>query len=81
MSDYLLPLQPDRVIIEVLEDVPADDEVLAGIAALRARGHRIALDDYSVRQSDRGLLDVADIVKLALSRAKIPRSCSAPCVN
>src|SRR5215813_14950618 len=31
VGDYLLPLQPKRVVIEVLEDVPADDEVLAGI--------------------------------------------------
>jgi EAL and modified HD-GYP domain-containing signal transduction protein len=67
VSDYLLPMPPDRVVIEVLEDVPADDEVLAGIANLRARGHRIALDDYTVRQSDRKLLDVADIVKLPIS--------------
>ena len=67
VSDYLLPMPPNRVVIEVLEDVPADDEVLAGIAALRARGHRIALDDYTVRQSDRKLLDVADIVKLPIS--------------
>jgi EAL and modified HD-GYP domain-containing signal transduction protein len=77
VSDHILPLQPNRVIIEVLEDVPADREVLAGIAALRARGHRIALDDYSPRQSDRALLDVADIVKVALSResaADLPRT-------
>jgi EAL and modified HD-GYP domain-containing signal transduction protein len=77
VSDHLLPLQPDRVIIEVLEDVPADREVLAGITALRARGHRIALDDYSARQSDRALLDVSDIVKVALSRddaSELPRT-------
>jgi len=67
VGDYLLPLQPKRVVIEVLEDVPADDEVLAGIARLRAMGHRIALDDYSPRQSDRKLLDVADIVKLPIA--------------
>jgi c-di-GMP-related signal transduction protein len=67
VGDYLLPLNPERVVIEVLEDVPADDEVLVGIAGLRARGHRIALDDYSARQSDRKLLDVADIVKLPIS--------------
>jgi EAL and modified HD-GYP domain-containing signal transduction protein len=68
VGDPMLPLQPSSVVIEVLEDVPADPEVLAGINALRKRGHTIALDDYTARESDRALLDVADIVKIALSR-------------
>jgi EAL and modified HD-GYP domain-containing signal transduction protein len=68
VGDPMLPLQPEAVVIEVLEDVPADPEVLAGIRAFRKRGHRIALDDYTARGSDRALLDVADIVKVALSR-------------
>ncbi|HEY6515959.1 MAG TPA: HDOD domain-containing protein [Steroidobacteraceae bacterium] len=62
-----LPLQADRVVIEVLEDVRANPQVLEGIRTLRARGHRIALDDYSPQVSDRRLLDVADIVKLEVT--------------
>ncbi len=38
-----------------------------GIRALRARGHRIALDDYSPQGSDPRLLEVADIVKLEIT--------------
>jgi EAL and modified HD-GYP domain-containing signal transduction protein len=68
ITEALLPLQPERVVIEVLEDVPAEPAVLAGIERLRARGHRIALDDYSPRRSDRALLDVADIVKLCIAQ-------------
>lgn len=68
ITEALLPLQPERVVIEVLEDVPAEPAVLAGIRRLRARGHRIALDDYSPRRSDRALLDVADIVKLCIAQ-------------
>ncbi|HEY6482002.1 MAG TPA: HDOD domain-containing protein [Steroidobacteraceae bacterium] len=59
-----LPLKPSQVVIEVLEDVRADPEIIAGILKLRARGHRIALDDYSPRVSDARLLEFADIVKL-----------------
>jgi EAL and modified HD-GYP domain-containing signal transduction protein len=62
-----LPLQASRVVIEVLEDVRANPQVLQGIRTLRARGHRIALDDYSPQLSDRRLLDVADIVKLEVT--------------
>jgi len=62
-----LPLPPDLVVIEVLEDVRAEPAVVAGIRKLRARGHRIALDDYSPQVSDPRLLEFADIVKLEIS--------------
>ena len=61
-----IPLPPDRVVIEVLEDVPDDPAVVAGIKALRKRGHRIALDDYSPTTTAPGLLELADIVKLVI---------------
>ena len=62
-----LPLQAGRVVIEVLEDVRATPEVLQGIRTLRARGYRIALDDYSPQGSDPRLLEAADIVKLEVT--------------
>jgi c-di-GMP phosphodiesterase len=67
-TDHLLPVQPDRVVVQVLDDLPATTEVLDALRALRARGHKIAIGDFSSRQSKRGLLEVADIVKVALSR-------------
>jgi EAL and modified HD-GYP domain-containing signal transduction protein len=62
-----LPLHAGRVVIEVLEDVRATPEVLQGIRTLRARGYRIALDDYSPQGSDPRLLEAADIVKLEVT--------------
>ena len=62
-----LPLPPNLVVIEVLEDVRAEPEVIEGIRKLRARGHRIALDDYSPHVSDPRLLEFADIVKLEIT--------------
>ncbi len=62
-----LPLPPDLVVIEVLEDVRAEPAVVEGIRKLRARGHRIALDDYSPQVSDPRLLEFADIVKLEIT--------------
>jgi len=62
-----LPLPPNLVVIEVLEDVRAEPAVLEGIRKLRARGHRIALDDYSPAVSDPRLLEFADIVKLEIT--------------
>jgi len=62
-----LPLPPNLVVIEVLEDVRAEPAVIEGIRKLRARGHRIALDDYSPQVSDPRLLEFADIVKLEVT--------------
>jgi len=62
-----LPLPPNLVVIEVLEDVRAEKAVIEGIRKLRARGHRIALDDYSPHISDPRLLEFADIVKLEIT--------------
>jgi EAL and modified HD-GYP domain-containing signal transduction protein len=67
-----LPLRPELVVIEVLEDVRGHPKVIEGIKALRARGHRIALDDYSPQVSDPSLLEFADIAKLEISHVEAP---------
>ena len=63
-----LPLRPELAVIEVLEHVPAKAAVLEGIKTLRARGHLIALDDYSPRTSDPKLLELADIAKIEIGQ-------------
>lgn len=70
-GDHLLPVQPERVVIQVLDDLAPEPDVLAALQALRSRGHRIAIGDFSTRESARALLEVADIVKVALSRPQI----------
>lgn len=65
------PIEPRRVVIEVLEDVSADAEMLSSLAALRRRGYRIALDDFEPKAENAALLDQADIVKIDI------QSCSA----
>ncbi len=63
-----LPLRPELAVIEVLEHVRAKPAVLEGIRTLRARGHRIALDDYSPQTTDPLLLEVADIAKIEIAQ-------------
>jgi EAL and modified HD-GYP domain-containing signal transduction protein len=64
ISDAPLPVDPRRVVIEVLESVRVDSEVIAALSTWRQRGHRIALDDFSLEESDIGLLAFAHIAKL-----------------
>jgi len=62
-------LHAERVVIEVVEDVPNDHELLEGIRTLRARGHHIALDDYAAGINGAALLDLVDMVKIDVSNA------------
>lgn len=61
-----VPLPASRVVLEVLEDVDADPAVVAGLEAYKARGFRIALDDFASVPGggDARLLRLADLVKV-----------------
>lgn len=61
-------LPHDCTVIEVLEDVVADDQLVDACRELKEAGYTIALDDYTM--ADRGrsrLIDLADIVKVDLT--------------
>jgi len=64
IGEYPLPVPRTQVVLEVLEDVPPDPEVLAGLKELRRRGFRIALDDFIYRAELEPLLPLTDIVKV-----------------
>lgn len=78
-ADFLLgrlpiPMPPERTYLEVLEDVPVTPELIAALGELRARGFRIALDDFVLTAETRPLLALADVIKvdvLGRSRASI----------
>jgi EAL and modified HD-GYP domain-containing signal transduction protein len=57
-------LDPRMVVIEILEDIPADDEVLAATARLAAAGYRVALDDFVSGGPHERLVHLAEIIKV-----------------
>lgn len=61
-----LPLPPERVVVEVLEDILPTEAVIEGVARIKERGVRIALDDYIHREGNGPLLEMADYVKVDL---------------
>jgi c-di-GMP-related signal transduction protein len=63
-GELALPFGPEHVVLEVLETVKIDDEVMEGVAALVARGYRIALDDFVWGSGHERLLPLASFVKL-----------------
>ncbi|MBT0994729.1 EAL domain-containing protein [Cellulomonas sp. DKR-3] len=59
-----LPPHAGRLVLEVVETVPADDAALAGLQRLRAQGYRIALDDFTASAAQLAMLPWADYVKI-----------------
>ncbi len=64
LRDTITLLPRDRVVIEVLEHMPADEEVIAACARLHRSGYRIALDDYVPTPDTMRLLPFANMVKV-----------------
>jgi EAL and modified HD-GYP domain-containing signal transduction protein len=57
-------LNKDNVVIELLESVRADDNTLAAVKRLKAKGYKLALDDYTFDAGHEPFLEFADIVKI-----------------
>jgi c-di-GMP-related signal transduction protein len=72
VGDLPLPFEPERVVLEVLETVEIDEEVIAGVAALAARGFKIALDDFVWGSGHERLLGLASYVKLDVLGVPLP---------
>ena len=68
LEDYITLLPPDRVVVEVLETVPADDAVIAACRRLRQAGYMIALDDFVPGDPREPLTGLADIIKVDVKR-------------
>lgn len=63
-SGDIAALAPERVVAEVLEDVPVCRTTRGALEELRSQGFRVALDDFAEGSAAEGLLPLADIVKL-----------------
>ncbi|MEO6709204.1 MAG: HDOD domain-containing protein [Planctomycetota bacterium] len=55
---------PERVVLELLETVEADEEVLRAVRHARSLGFKIALDDFVLNSNTQDLVPLADYVKL-----------------
>lgn len=73
LCDIITLLPRDRVVIEVVEDVLADQATLAACDRLRRAGYLIALDDYVPTPETMRLLAFADIVKVDFLATNVAR--------
>jgi c-di-GMP phosphodiesterase len=63
-SHLLLPLAPERIVVEVSAEAVPDRNLVEGLLWLRGEGYRIALDGFDVGRTSIDLLEYADIVKV-----------------
>jgi EAL and modified HD-GYP domain-containing signal transduction protein len=74
VGEHTISLPRDRVVLELLEDIEADEEVVNSVKRLSEQGYSIALDDFIYHESLQPLVQLADIVKIdimALNRDEI----------
>ncbi len=64
VDETTISLPRDRVVLELLEDIEADEEVVAGVERLCRQGYSIALDDFIYHESLQPLVELADIIKI-----------------
>jgi EAL and modified HD-GYP domain-containing signal transduction protein len=65
-------LNPADVVIEILEDVPASTALLKTCKSLKAKGFKLALDDFEVDAKWNRFLPYIDIIKMDILTISIP---------
>lgn len=64
VSGIVTLLPPERTVLEILENIEADDELLNCCRSLRKSGYRFAMDDFSASESNIPFLEVAEFIKI-----------------
>jgi EAL and modified HD-GYP domain-containing signal transduction protein len=68
LKDYMTLLPSTLAVAEVLESVPPDDLVIAGLHRLKQAGYLIALYDFTINDPRTPLTEMADIIKGGCAR-------------
>ncbi len=63
----LLPMQPEQVVLEVLENVTIDENSIKGMKTLVERGFTLALDDFLYSSQYDEVMPLIDTIKLDIT--------------
>ena len=64
LNEYARVFPAQKLVVEVLEGVEADDDVRAACTRLKNDGYLLALDDWDPHGPTGSLVDLADIIKI-----------------
>ena len=70
LKEFFLLLPADKVVVEVLETVPADDSVIEACRKLKHGSYRIALDNFAPNDPRGSLVPYADFVKVDIRKSQ-----------
>lgn len=71
-----IPFEKERVVLEILEDIPMDEQLVENVSRLVAEGYMLALDDFEFERKWDQLLPLIQIVKVevpAIDLAQLSR--------
>jgi c-di-GMP-related signal transduction protein len=74
LSDYFALLSPHDVVIEIEEDVPADEKVISACQRLKQAGYSIALDNFVPGDKRVALIPYARFIKIDSARVPLQES-------
>ena len=74
LKEFFLLLPAEKTVVEIQENVPADEPVLAACDRLKLEGYRIALDHFVPGDPREALLPYADYLKVDIRRVTQPQS-------
>lgn len=63
-DESLTPMLKEQAVLEILEDVKADEDVINGLKRLKQKGFKIALDDFEYQEDMLPLIKLADFIKI-----------------
>ena len=70
MQDIYSSLPSKQTVIELTEDIEPDAEVVEAVRAIRARGYRIALDDFQLSPRMAPFIELANMIKVEMCTPK-----------
>jgi len=78
-SDVIELLPPNKVMLELLENVRVDYDVVERCKNLSAKGYRLALDDFVYDETYEPLLSLVNVVKVDLTLQSLDEAVDAIC--
>lgn len=70
-SDAIELIEPENLIVEVLEDTIIDEELIKRLEELKGKGYKIALDDFTECYDDFPLIPLSNIIKYDLIKTSL----------
>ena len=74
MREYFLLLPADKIVIEIQENVPADDATVAACQRLKKNNYSLALDNFGPNDPREPLVPYADYLKVDIRRFHVAQN-------